>query len=557
MERRVLLAVSLSFLVLVIYQGLFVKPSQRPAARPAPAAAAAAPAQGPAPAAPAGADAAPGPEAPADTPAVASAPAVEAVVGSLVEQDVVVDTNEVRAVFSTRGAELKSWTLKRFFDDRKRPVDLVAASAPDDQPRGFALIADDAALTARLRSALYRPSADALALGAKAGRIVFEFQDVAGLTVRKQFDFRQREHPYLLGFTAEAQQGGEDLKVSVSSGPGLGDTDRAQGGSFLSPSYYQKPQAIFFQGGKVQRIPGTGFAQQSRFEGAFGYVGADDHYFLSALLPGTRNTRVDYRHLVVPTSLGPRDLTYYLGPKKFELLSAVSADFTRVIHFGMFAWLVVPLLRALNWVNGFVGNYGWSIVILTILINAAMFPLRHKSVVSMRKMQDLQPEVKRIQDRYAKLKANDPAKQKMNTELMNLYRERGVNPASGCVPMLLTFPVLFAFYALLSQAIELRGAPFFGWIRDLSVHDPLYITPLLMGATMVWQQKITPSTADPVQQRMMMLMPIMFSVMFLWAPSGLVIYWFISNLWAIGQQYFTNYLIGPPGTRPGAKAAAA
>ena len=128
----------------------------------------------------------------------------------------------------------------------------------------------------------------------------------------------------------------------------------------------------------------------------------------------------------------------------------------------------MPLLRSLKWINGYVGNYGWSIIILTIFINAVMFPLRHKSVVSMRKMQEIQPEVKAIQDRYAKLKATDPAKQKMNQELMALYRERGVNPASGCVPMLLTMPVLFAFYALLSTAIELRGAPFFGWIHDLS-----------------------------------------------------------------------------------------
>ena len=139
----------------------------------------------------------------------------------------------------------------------------------------------------------------------------------------------------------------------------------------------------------------------------------------------------------------------------------------------MFAWLVVPLLRALKWVNGYIGNYGWSIIALTVLINLAMFPLRHKSVVSMRKMQEIQPEVKAIQDRYAKLKMSDPARQKMNVELMNLYRERGVNPASGCVPMLLTLPVLFAFYSMLSVAIELRGAPFIGWIRDLSTYDPL------------------------------------------------------------------------------------
>ena len=140
----------------------------------------------------------------------------------------------------------------------------------------------------------------------------------------------------------------------------------------------------------------------------------------------------------------------------------------RAIDFGMFAWLVVPLLQALKWINGFVGNYGWSIVILTILINVMIFPLRHRSMVSMRKMQALQPEIKAIQDRYAKYKLTDPERQKMNQEMMALYKQKGVNPASGCLPMLLTLPVLFAFYAMLSVAIELRGAPFLGWITDLS-----------------------------------------------------------------------------------------
>jgi len=175
-----------------------------------------------------------------------------------------------------------------------------------------------------------------------------------------------------------------------------------------------------------------------------------------------------------------------------------------------------------------------------------MFPLRHKSFVSMRKMQEIQPQVKMIQDRYAKLKMSDPARQKMNTELMDLYRSKGVNPASGCVPMLLQFPVLLAFYSMLSQSIELRGADFALWINDLSQPDPSYVIPVLMAITMFWQTKITPSTADPAQQKVMMIMPLMFTVFFLWAPSGLVIYWFVSNLWAIGQQYFTSWMIGPP-----------
>ena len=242
-------------------------------------------------------------------------------------------------------------------------------------------------------------------------------------------------------------------------------------------------------------------------------------------------------------------MAFFAGPKDFDVLAAVDRDLVRAIDFGMFAFLVVPLLRALKWVNVYVGNYGWSIVLLTVIINVVMFPLRHKSVVSMRRMQEIQPEVKAIQDRYANLKMTDPARQKMNTEMMALYKERGVNPASGCVPMLLTLPVLFAFYAMLSVAIELRGAPFIWWIKDLSVYDPLFITPILMGATQFVQTKMTPSTADPTQQRVMLLMPLVFMFMFIWAPSGLVLYWTVSNLWAIGQQALTNRLIGPPSQR--------
>jgi YidC/Oxa1 family membrane protein insertase len=168
----------------------------------------------------------------------------------------------------------------------------------------------------------------------------------------------------------------------------------------------------------------------------------------------------------------------------------------------------------------------------------------------MRKMQEIQPQVKAIQDRYSKLKATDPAKQKMNTEMMALYKEKGVNPASGCVPMLLTMPFIFAFYALLSTAIELRGAPFIFWIRDLSSHDPYFVTPILMGISQVWQQRLAPAAGmDPIQQKMTMLMPVFFTFLFLWYPSGVALYWLINNVFAIGQQYMTNYMIGPPKAR--------
>jgi YidC/Oxa1 family membrane protein insertase len=358
------------------------------------------------------------------------------------------------------------------------------------------------------------------------------------------------------------QQGDRTFNPFVQWGPGLGDAGATSaGGSFFTGNYVQPPQAIINTGEDVLRVPATQVGGGAVHEGTFRFAGVDDHYFMAATV-NAGAARVEYRTVTLPAATdatlqrqllahthrfaqAPADVKFYFGPKNFDVLKSVDGELVRAIHYGIFAWLAVPLLGALKWIFGFVGNYGVAIILLTILINLAIFPLRHKSVVSMRKMQELQPQLKAIQDRYADLGVTDPARQKMNTEVMNLYRERGVNPASGCIPMLLTLPVLFAFYSLLQQSIELRGAPFMGWIRDLSQPDPYFITPLLMGATMFWQQKITPSTADPTQQKVMMIMPLMLSVMFLWAPSGLVLYWFVSNLWAIGQQYFTNWLLGP------------
>src|SRR6185437_2410010 len=281
-------------------------------------------------------------------------------------------------------------------------------------------------------------------------------------------------------------------------------------------------------------------------------AGVDDHYFMTVLVRPDVAIRLQYAAVDVSLKDVPEGAHYvdwsarfpaaahakfFAGPKDFDVLASIDRDLVRSIDFGMFAWIVVPLLRAMKWINGYVGNYGWSLIILTVLINLAMFPLRHKSVVSMRRMQEIQPELKAIQDRYKNLKMSDPARSKQNQEMMELYKSRGVNPASGCVPMLLTLPLIYAFYAMLSVAIELRGAPFILQIHDLSAHDPYYVWPVLMALTMFIQQKMTPTTADPTQQKMMtLIMPVMMGAMFIRAASGLVIYWTVSNIWGIGQQ---------------------
>jgi YidC/Oxa1 family membrane protein insertase len=416
-----------------------------------------------------------------------------------------------------------------------------------------------------LNEALFRASSvegTTLDASGQPQTLTFEAETADGLRARKAFTFEPQS--YIVTVSAAASQGGQALNPIVESGPGLGD-DLAQAppGSFFSPNFVYKAQAILHMNGEVERIAAASISQGTVREGPIRWAGVDDHYFINAILQPPSPVRVDFQHVQLPASGSPpvvgdyvsyavqfptptENLRFYLGPKQLDVMRAIDPEFTRAIYFGMFAWLAAPLLDGLKWVHGYVGDWGWSIIVLTILINLAMFPLRHKSVVSMRKMQELQPQLKAIQDRYAKYKITDPERQKMNTEVMELYRTKGVNPASGCVPMLLTMPFLFAFYAMLGQAIEIRGEGFLGWIPDLSRSDPFFITPALMGLSMFWQMKIQPSTADPTQQKIMMFMPVMITVTMLFAPAGLVIYWLVSNIWTIGQQYFTNYLIGPP-----------
>jgi YidC/Oxa1 family membrane protein insertase len=558
MEKRVLLAVVLSFVVLYAFQALYPPPKPQPA-RPStsPQTSAASPSASPSPAA--------APESPAPvaaTPEAPQPPTTVALVADNAERDITVENESVHAVFTTRGGALKSWRLKKYQDAAREPLDLVPHTVPAGTPRPFTLQVPDAAASATLAQALFKPSADGVQVTSGSASLRFDYQDANGLEARKEFIFSGAS-PYVIEFTATVSQGGKPIVPTILWGPGIGS------GIVTSTRTYNPPaQPIFYRDGSVTRVKANKVAESPVQDGVLGFAGVDDHYFLAAAIPAGHPVHIEYRALNVPipgaaeanaaahfidwsvryTDPAPR-ARFFLGPKDFDVLAAVDRDLTRAIDFGMFAWLVVPLLRALKWVNGYVGNYGWSIITLTILINIVMFPLRHKSVVSMRKMQEIQPEVKAIQDRYANLKMTDPAKQKMNTELMSLYRERGVNPASGCVPMLLTFPVLLAFYSMLSVAIELRGAPFVGWIHDLSVQDPLYITPVIMGATQLLQTKMTPTTGDAMQQRMMLFMPLIMMAWLVFMPSGLVLYWTTSNLWAIGQQALTNKLIGPAKVR--------
>jgi YidC/Oxa1 family membrane protein insertase len=564
MEKRVIIAVVLSFVVLYVYQAMFAPPPppQRPKGvqtEQAKGSAAPEAGQSAAPAAaPAGGASPAAGQAPGSPAAGMGAVPPAAVVSADTEaRDIVIESDTVHAVFTNRGAVLKSWRLNRYKDKAGKPVDLVPQTLAD-VARPFGIETGNAAVDARANAALYVVDGGGVAArDEKTGRyqIGFEYRESGGLSVRKVFAIDPAT--YTVGAVIDADVAGSPANVSVVMGPSPGSAETSETGQ-----YTMGARANLYRGGKVERHDASALVAQPVMEGALRWAGVDDHYFLSAALAGAGNVRAEYRPLTVNDAAGKPlhtfvgytvnlpgqgvNARFFLGPKAFDQLRAADAELVRAIDYGMFAFIVVPLLGALNWVNGYVGNYGWSIIVLTFLINVAIFPLRHKSVVSMKKMQELKPEIDAIQARYGKLKTTDPARQKQNQELMELYKQRGVNPASGCVPMILTMPILFAFYNMLAYSIELRGAPFGLWIKDLSAYDPYYVAPILTGVTMLVQQKMTPQTStDPVQQKMFMLMPVIFTVMFLWAPSGLNIYWLVNNVLAIGQQYFTNRILGP------------
>jgi YidC/Oxa1 family membrane protein insertase len=228
------------------------------------------------------------------------------------------------------------------------------------------------------------------------------------------------------------------------------------------------------------------------------------------------------------------DYLFFFGPKDFDQLKAADHQLERAVNFGWFDLLAKPLLHVLVFFYGFLKNYGLAIILLTVIIKLLFWPLTHKSYASMKAMQKLQPEMQKLREKFK----ND--KDRLNKELMELYKKHSVNPLGGCLPMLVQIPVFFALYKVLLDSIALRQAPFMLWLTDLSAKDPYYITPLLMGATMFIQQKMTPTTADPLQAKIFMFMPVVFTFLFLNFPSGLVIYWLVNNLLTIAQQYYIN-----------------
>lgn len=228
-------------------------------------------------------------------------------------------------------------------------------------------------------------------------------------------------------------------------------------------------------------------------------------------------------------------LNGYIGAKEYDALASIDKRLTKIIEYGFFTFISKPVFLFLKYIHSIVGNWGWAIIIITLLIRLALYPLTYKGMVSMNKLKALSPKIKEIQKQHK----GDP--QKMNAKMMELYKKHGANPMGGCLPMLMQIPVFFAIYRVLLNTIELKHAPWMGWIHDLSVMDPYYVLPILMGASMFWQQRITPTNfTDPMQEKIMKFLPLIFTFFFVTFPAGLTLYWFVNNLFSVAQQYYVN-----------------
>jgi YidC/Oxa1 family membrane protein insertase len=471
------------------------------------------------------------------------------------ERRIEIQADEYTVAFTNRGARVVSWTLSRYRDARGRAEEMVPAQGGTIRP--LDVETGDPELDGRLREALYQPSAETAVVSPTEPRTLrFEFAD-GEVEAEKTLEFHGSG---LVTLTVKVRRQGREVPARLLWGPGVGNPSPEE----REVQGYQEPRGVAYSGGTVEHLEAKKLPPSGRALSGVGWVGVESHYFAAIFVappggaaaevrPLTAAAKPDEKPSVAPVvaidASGVSPIHLFVGAKDYQTLARLGHRLERVVPVG--DWIgpiVVALMALLRWVQSHVGNWGWSIVVLTVLINLAMAPFRHYSIVNGLRMAKLSPEMKAIQERYRKVPLMDPRRQKMQEEVQALYAKHGMSMGSqmmvGCLPLLLTMPFLFAFYRVLTVSIELRGAPFL-WISDLAQKDPLFLTPVLMGVSMFVMQKMTPSTLDPAQQRIMMLMPLMLAGMFLWAPAGLNLYWLTSNLWSILQQGVSMRLLRP------------
>ena len=542
-SKKVVLAFALSFVILVVWYRFFLPPPTPPLQKAAPAAQAPVATAKPAPAAPA--------------PAPVALPVQQ---GSRAEE-IVVEGDVSRVTLSTEGGVIKGWVLKKYRDEKGKPLDVVNRAACETLGFPMSLSLPDPELTKRLNTALFVATPAGVSLVAPA-KVDLTYSD-GTIQARKQLSFGR---DYEVRVEVSVFDGQRYLPVEVAWSGGFGDQS-------LSPRVKSSLDYIIYgTSEKLENVPQRKLDEDRTIPSPLQMAGMADRYFISLFLPDSGDQisfRIGRRVWDPPNwkekekpkeafaalaSQQPKPLAFrlFVGPKDLDVLRAMNPPLDRLVDYGWFSIVAKPLFLGLRYLHDrWTHNYGWAIVILTIIINLAMFPLKLKSIRSAQEMQRISPIVKGIQEKYKGYKFNDPRKQRMNQEVMKLYQEHHINPLGGCLPMVLQLPFLYGFYRVLDLSIELRHAPWFAWIKDLSAPDHLYILPTLMIVTTFIMQKMTPiASADPAQQRMMMIMPIVFGIMFYNFASGLVLYWLTGTVVGIAQQAFINKMMPLPQPGP-------
>jgi YidC/Oxa1 family membrane protein insertase len=547
-ERRLLLIFLATFVVMLLMQPLFKKYfPQPPAARPRTST----PQGQPEPAAT--------PTAPASVPVLPSG-VVKQASG---ETETVIENDLYRITFTSKGAQVKSWILKKFDNEAGNgQLDLVNAAAAQQFGYPLSLWTYDEGLRNRLSSALYVVSPEG---NEKApATIIFEYAD-QDLAVKKTFSF---DHTYVVNVETAVTYKGASVAALPAWPSGFGDQ--------VTPAFYGVSLIDYQYNKSIERVPVKKVSGGGTMQGPFLWAGPTDQYFAAVFIPNdptvssmvtlrngmmvardpqkpesTEKVAVEVVGAAVGNLHGPSEERMFVGPKELEILqkvripgvSGADEDLNGLVDYGWWGIIAKPLFLWLKWTyHHVVPNWGWAIVLQTIIISVALLPLRITQMKSMLKMQRVAPQIKAIQEKYKKYSLRDPRKAAMNEEIGSLYKKEGVNPAGGCLPMLIQFPFLIAYYRMLGTALDLRHAHFL-WIHDLSAAEPFpFILPILMVVSMLINQRMTPQAGmDPAQQRMMnVMMPLFMGFLFFRLQAGLNLYYAMSNLIMIAQQAVMN-----------------
>lgn len=401
----------------------------------------------------------------------------------------------------------------------------LAELIPQEGAKPLQMRFADEALNALAQKTPFSSNVDDIVLGENGKAEVIFTQSLPNFTVTKKVTFFADGH-----YEANINLS-EDKKYSLYLGQ--------------HPNINKKMMTVVggmvYAGDKLTTIFKDGNVEGREIFDDVHLVSAFDQYYATILYGFDKSTQViverDLNDNPVSYLEGGKDFAFkgYIGPKEYKALNAIDPVLVNAIEFGFFTFVAAPIFKVLMWLHGLLGNWGWSIIALTALIRMLLYPLTQKGMVSMQKIKEIAPRIKEVQEKYK----GDP--QRMNAAVMEMYKKHGANPLGGCLPLILQIPVFFAIYRVLLNAVELQGAPWMLWVTDLSRMDPYYILPILMGATMYFQQRITPSNfTDPLQEKIFKYLPVIFTFFFFTFPAGLVLYWFVNNLFSIAQQYLVN-----------------